>query len=632
MDMTVVTGLQQPTAMQFAPDGRLFVTQQLGELRVIKDGLLLSTPFLTLDVATEGERGLLGVAFDPAFATNQFVYVFYTAKTPAPHNRISRFTARGDVVDPSIPEVVILDFDDLTAYNHNGGALHFGQDGKLYAAHGDNTLSGHAQSLSNLFGKVIRMNPVADPEAQVPDDNPFTTTATGKNRLIWTLGLRNPFTFSIQPGTGLTLVNDVGEWTWEEINQAAAGRNFGWPTTEGPFSGASHPELSNPLYAYSHADNDDTPGGCAITGGAFYNPLAPAFPASYVGKYFFADFCAGWIYVLDPAAETAPTPFAGELSYPVDLKVGPDGALYYLSNGSGSVGKIVSGASLPRITQQPLPQLVSLASTATFSVGVTGTPPFSYQWQRNGVDIPGAIGPSYVTPPAVLADAGTAYRCLVSNASGTMMSNTATLAVLENVLPSTRIITPTADDRYSAGTTLSFSGSATDPEDGVLPPARLSWRIDFHHDTHLHPAMPETPGLASGSYTIPSLGEVSSHVWYRVHLKATDSAGFSTSTFVDVQPNTSTMTLTSSPPGLSVLLDGQPVVTPKTVTGVVGVRRTLGVVVPQALGDRYYRFESWSTGLPAMHTIETPSTPTTYVVTYTDLPSAPQGFRVGPTF
>ncbi|HTH52291.1 MAG TPA: PQQ-dependent sugar dehydrogenase, partial [Pyrinomonadaceae bacterium] len=129
---TVLTNtLNNPTAMTIAPDGRIFVCQQGGALRVIKNGALLATPFLTVTTTTAGERGLLGVAFDPNFTTNNFVYVYYTATTPATHNRISRFVANGDV--STGVETVILDLENLSAAtNHNGGAIHFGPDGKLY--------------------------------------------------------------------------------------------------------------------------------------------------------------------------------------------------------------------------------------------------------------------------------------------------------------------------------------------------------------------------------------------------------------------------------------------------------------------------------------------------------------------
>ena len=152
-------GLSNPTAMQFAPDGRLFVCQQGGQLRVIKNGALLPTPFVTLTVNSSGERGLLGVAFDPAFSANNFVYVYYTATTNPRHNRVSRFTANGDVAVAG-SETPLLDLNNLSgATNHNGGSMHFGPDGKLYIAVGENATGSNAQSLGNLLGKILRMNP-----------------------------------------------------------------------------------------------------------------------------------------------------------------------------------------------------------------------------------------------------------------------------------------------------------------------------------------------------------------------------------------------------------------------------------------------------------------------------------------
>ena len=627
-DALFVSGLANPTAMQFAPDGRLFVTLQSGQLRVIKNGALLPTPFLTLPVDSTGERGLLGVAFDPDFAANQFVYVFYTAVTPAAHNRISRFKANGDVVDTSVAEVVLLDFDNLSsATNHNGGAIHFGLDGKLYAAHGDNANGSNAQTLGNLLGKIIRMNPDSDPTAQVPTDNPFFSTATGKNRLIWTLGLRNPFTFSIQPGTGLTYVNDVGQSAWEEINDARAGRNFGWPTTEGSFNAASFPQFTNPSFAYSHGSG--APAGCAITGGAFYNPSTPTFPFAFQGKYFFADYCSGWIYYIDPASPATATLFAASISAPVDLKVGSDGSLYYLARGTGSVGRISpSNTGAPQIVTHPVSQTVLLGRTATFTVSATGSSPFAYQWQRNGVDIPGETSASFTTLPALQFDNNTTYRCRVSNALGTVTSNAATLTVQTNLPPAVTILTPAVGTRYSAGTTLAFSGSAFDPQEGTVPVSRLTWRIDFHHETHTHPAMPDTTGISSGTFPIPTSGETSANVWYRVYLTASDSTGLSTTSYVDVLPNTVTLTLTTLPAGLQVTLDGQPVTTPISVASVVGIVRTLGALTPQ--GGIPYTFVSWSDGGAATHTVSTPTTNSTYTATYLEPPApvAPRNPRV----
>ena len=156
-----MSGLSNPTAMEFSPDGRLFVAQQDGQLRVIKNDVLLSTPFLTLTVNSLGERGLLGITFDPNFANNQFVYVYYTATTPTIHNRISRFKANGDVSDPAVTELVLLDFNNLTTRATTMAARFISEpDGKLYAAHGENANGANSQRLGQPLGKIIRMNPV----------------------------------------------------------------------------------------------------------------------------------------------------------------------------------------------------------------------------------------------------------------------------------------------------------------------------------------------------------------------------------------------------------------------------------------------------------------------------------------
>jgi glucose/arabinose dehydrogenase len=204
--------------MEFAPDGRLFVAQKTGQLRVINwNGNLLSRPFLTVNPNTAGERGLLGVTFDPNFATNGHVYIYYTAREPGVHNRVSRFRA-----DPQNPNIAlngsgtpILDLNRLQSDRHNGGAIHFGTDGKLYVAVGDNVEADSSQRLGNLLGKMLRINK----DGTIPTDNPFYDKATGKNRAIWARGLRNPFTFGVKPDTGRIFINDVGEQSWEEINR-----------------------------------------------------------------------------------------------------------------------------------------------------------------------------------------------------------------------------------------------------------------------------------------------------------------------------------------------------------------------------------------------------------------------------
>jgi glucose/arabinose dehydrogenase len=311
--------------MALVPDGRVLVCEQGGTLRVVKGGLLLPAPFLTLSVSATGERGLLGVTVDPAFATNGYVYVHYTAPTPTPHNRVSRFTASGDLALPG-SETILLNLNDLsTATNHNGGALHFGPDGKLYLGVGDNANGNNAQNLTNLLGKLLRFNP----DGSVPIDNPLLAQTAGQNQLIWALGLRNPYTFAFQPGTGRLFINDVGQNAWEEINQGRPGANYGWPATEGP---TTNPAYDSPRFAYPHSGGPVT--GCSIVGAAFYAPAVQAFPNAYLNQYLFMDYCGGWLRTLDPATGTVSDWMTG-FSNPVDLRVAGDGSVLVLCRGGG---------------------------------------------------------------------------------------------------------------------------------------------------------------------------------------------------------------------------------------------------------------------------------------------------------
>jgi glucose/arabinose dehydrogenase len=608
----IASGLLSPTAMAFAPDGRLFVCQQGGQLRVIKNGVLLSTPFVSLTVDPSGERGLLGVAFDPAFASNRFVYVYYTARTPTIHNRVSRFTANGDVA-VSGSEVVILDLNPLSsANNHNGGAMHFGVDGKLYVAVGDNATAANSQTLSNLLGKMLRLNA----DGTIPTNNPFFNQASGVNRAIWARGLRNPFTFSIHSVSGRMFINDVGNATFEEINEGGAGENYGWPNTEGP---TNDPVFQTPRYSYRHGTGDFL--GCAITGGAFYTGTPQQFPASYTGDYFFADYCGGWINQLDESAGLTVTKFASGIVRPVDLQEGPEGHLYYLARGSGTNTGVVyrisySQNQAPTITQQPASRTVSLGQSATFTVVASGTAPLSYRWQRNGANITGATASSYTLASATAADNNAQFRCVVSNSAGTATSNIAVLTVSTNRLPVPTILTPVSGTLYTAGTTISYSGSATDPENGNLAASRFTWEVVFHHDTHTHPFIGPISGVTSGSFVIPAIGETSSNVWYRIRLTVTDLAGASATTFRDIRPRTVLVTLSSTPAGARLTLDGQPVVAPFTFTGVVGLRRAIGTTSPQTIGGKNYVFKSWSDGGSLTHTITTPSSNTTFTAQF----------------
>ena len=601
VETTVANNIASPTAMAIAPDGRIFVCSQTGALRVIKNGVLLAQPFVSLSVDSAGERGLLGVAFDPNFATNHFIYLYYTLPGSPPHNRVSRFTANGDIALAG-SERILLELNSLSsATNHNGGALHFGHDDKLYIAVGDNANGANSQTLSNLFGKILRLNP----DGTIPADNPFSAVVGGRDE-IWAMGLRNPFTFAFNPTTGLMYINDVGLNTYEEIDLGLAGANYGWPSTEGPTSNSA---FKTPIYYYPHGPE------CAITGGAFYSPAIVQLPSSYVGKYFFADYCSGFIRTFDPFTKEV-TGFATGAANPVDIQVDVDGNLLYLARGTSSLMQISYPNSLaPVITTQPASKTVSVGYPVSFTVIASG-PSMTYQWSRNGVAISGATSASYTLSTTTLADDGAQFRVRVTNAYGSKLSNIAVLTVTTNKPPTAQIVTPVAGTTYFGGMVLNYSGSSVDPESGDLAASAFTWQIDFHHDTHLHPFLAATTGSKSGSVTIPDRGETSANVFYRLILTTKDSGGLTTTVFRDIPPRISQMTFATNPVGLHFSLDGAPLVGPQTITGVVGIKRTIAAPSPQLKNAINYVFQSWSDGLAMSHEISTLATNTTYTANY----------------
>lgn len=609
----LATGFVSPTSMTLAPDGRVFVAEQAGDLRIIKDDALLPTPFLTVSTQAVQERGFGGVVLDPDFNANGYVYVYYTASTPNIHNRISRFTA-----DPASPdralagsEQVLFEIETANgAGYHQGGAMHFGPDGKLYVAVGEHGGTTRAQSLAWTFGKMLRLNR----DGSIPADNPFYNIASGNQRAIWALGLRNPFTFAIQPGTGRMYINDVGQNLWEEINEGAAAANYGWPSAEGP---SSDPQFTAPIYSAPHPDVK------AITGGDFYNPVTPQFPAAYTGVYFFADLNKRFIKQFDTTTRVASGFATLTPGSPVDIDTADDGSLYYLArpiDGTrpGGVYRIrYSSTGAPAIAAQPQPRTVAVGQPATFTVVASGAEPLSYQWQRDGGNIAGATGATYTLPATTLADSGATFRAVVTNASGSATSNPVTLTVTSGAAPVPSIIAPADGLLFSAGETISYSGAGTDAEDGALPPSAFTWRVDYLTGEILRPLVAPTTGSTSGTFSIPTLTPyTATDVRYRVTLTVTDSSGLSAETSVDLLPRTARVSLATNVPGLGLAVNGQPVAVPSGFTGVVGFERLLGAAPTQTVNGVTYAFVSWSDGGAAEHAINTPATDTTYVATY----------------
>ncbi len=320
---------------------------------------------------------------------------------------------------------------------------------------------------------------------------------------------------------------------------------------------------------------------------------------------------------------------------PVSLVTGTDGNLYFLSRDNSAVYKITyaGGSTAPVITNQPQSITVAQGNNATFNVTVTGRRPISYQWRKNGTNISGANNSSYTISSVTTSSAGT-YSVVVSNSSGNVTSNNATLTVTSaNQAPSATITTPATGTTYAAGNAINFSGTATDPESGNLTSGAYTWYVLFYHDSHNHPGPSVTTNGTGGSFTIPNTGETASNVFYRLYLVVTDPQGAKDTTYRDILPRTSTITLNTSPQGLSVTLDGQPFITPLTVTSVEGVLRTIGTTSSQTFNGSTYNYSSWSQGGAQTQTIATPVNNTVYTANFSSsvvITNQPQSITVAP--
>jgi glucose/arabinose dehydrogenase len=455
--------LSAPTAIVPLLDtGRALVLEKAGGVRILgADGTLLDTDAIDLSVCTTSEEGLMGGAVDPGFATNGFIYLFYThnagncVSSIGRFNRVSRFQMSGDTIDPT-SELVLLDNLNIPAGNHNGGDLHIGKDGDLYVTVGDGgvnprgtgTAGSAAQDLSLFNGKILRITTTGG----VPSDNPLVgataaqscamlgisapTTALCTEIYDW--GLRNPFRFAFDPNASGTrfFINDVGQDTWEEVDQGGSGLNYGWDIREGFCAYRSTTDcaptpvaFTDPLTVYNHSI------GCTyITAGAF---VPNGLWSGYDGDYLFADGGCGKVFIMTSGGSVDyDTPFATTSGLIVDMAFMTQGgqtALYYVTNSTNQIHKIAATTVTPpptphiSVTNAVSPtSVVAPGGTVQHTVKVmdTGTSTVtvsSLQDSRYG-DLTTASGTTCAT--GSLLSAGGSYSCTfnaaVSGSSGSV--------------------------------------------------------------------------------------------------------------------------------------------------------------------------------------------------------------------
>jgi glucose/arabinose dehydrogenase/PKD repeat protein len=660
---TQITPLASPEGLAFTPDGRLLVTTQTGFVRVISNGTLLGTPALNLGprLCNDHEGGIPGVAVDPNFTANGFVYLYYTFNrsgiceyggTPnSPVNRVSRFVLSGsNTIDP-LSETVLVDNMPSPEGGHVGGDLQFGKDGFLYVTVGDGqcdyqkdsgcfAANNAARDMNALVGKVLRITR----DGAIPPGNPFTgadsgrcntagRTTAAKCQEIYATGLRNPFRMGFDPNaTGTRFyINDVGEQTWEEVNLGQAGADYGWNVREGMCALASTTDcgpppagMTNPIYSYGRTT------GCKAATASAFVPNG-FWPASYDGTYLFGDFVCGKIFQLLPAAGGGFT--ASEFASigaqtMVAMTFGPSatGRSLYFTSYQGEVRRIDyvgAGNRAPTALATATPRAGPLPLAVNFDATASSDPDpgdsLTYIWNFGDGSAQFTTTSALTSHTYTIKGTYTAELIVRDKAGATSSKALIRIDAGDNP-PAPRIDFPTDTDRFSVGQTITLRGSATDPEDGSLPTTSLSWEVKLFHIDHTHPYLQPTTGN-----NIPIVGprpedlqaNTTANSYLIISLTATDSVGAQTTVTRIMRPNLVSVTFDSSPASITIPVNETTVTTPRTLTSWQGLDLAVSAPPQVTQSGTTYAFSSWSDGsTQPSRTITTPAVATTYKATY----------------
>jgi glucose/arabinose dehydrogenase len=551
----------------FAPDGRIFTWEKPGVVRIVKNGVLLPTPFLDLRarVYSDVDSGLIGFALDPNFATNGFVYLLYTYEDGATPGvgpktaRLSRIKASASNPDlaEANSEVILMGKlsappcsqyavgSDCMASDsgaHTIGTVRFGSDGKIYVGMGDGASfttateqAFRSQDLNYYNGKLLRINP----DGTAPSDNPFYDGNPNSVRSkVYAYGLRSPFRFTHKPGTSEVYIGDVGAAKFEEINRGR-GANFGWPCYEGPnpqftyqntfpqrCAAISASSVTFPIYNY------EWNGGSSIVMGPFYT--GDNYPAKFRNNLFFADFVQGFIRraIFDANDKLVSVEsFATNVESPVHLEQGPDGSLYYIAIITGELKRIRFNGTAPTATATATRPSVANPYTVAFSSAGSSDPngsALTYQWDFGDNATSTIANPTH-TYNTTGVKTFTA-KLTVTNAQG--LSSTDVIDVIVGGrAPIATITAPADNSRVKTGTRLTFTGTASD-EDEILPTSALKWSVLLRHNDHIHPGVTATGN--SGSFVVEDHGTTGETYYYEIVLTVTDSAGLTDTKRVNV--------------------------------------------------------------------------------------------------